>query len=186
VSGTATDQAGNTASASFGPIQVDKTPPTISATAAPGTLPPGLPLLTVTGTATVKNGAGATLGTLPFTCFDTRGLAVVLTAADPGGSGAASMTYAATGAQTIASTTVGGATDSVTLTTPGQTTLTYAATDLAGNQAAPQAETVVVGVGFACAGPQASFSVPAHGTLVLTGTATVNGESYPFSRTIPF
>ena len=75
----------------------------------PGTPTAGLPLMTVTGTATVKNTAGVALGELPFTCFNTSGLKLGLAATDPNGSGPASLTYAATGAQSIAATTINAA-----------------------------------------------------------------------------
>lgn len=59
---------------------------------------------------------------------------VTLSATDnSGGSGVASITYSATGAQTIGSTTVEGASATVPVTQEGTTTLTYAATDNAGN-----------------------------------------------------
>jgi hypothetical protein len=60
---------------------------------------------------------------------------VTLTAtASSGGLPVQSITYSATGAQTIASTTVQGSTATVTLTTEGVTTLSYFATDQAGNK----------------------------------------------------
>ena len=76
--------------------------------------------------------------------------------------------------------------------TAGQTTVTVAATDVAGNMEATHSESVIVqmgtaGTGFACAGPTpTSFTMPAHGTLVVTGTAVINGSSGPFTRTINF
>lgn len=60
---------------------------------------------------------------------------VTLAAADsgPGSSGVQQITYSASGAQTIASTTVSGAAASIALTTEGSTTLTFSAADVAGN-----------------------------------------------------
>ncbi|HEV2902727.1 MAG TPA: hypothetical protein VGW30_05645, partial [Gaiellaceae bacterium] len=59
---------------------------------------------------------------------------VTLTATDDAtGSGIKSITYSATGAQPIASTTVNAATTNVVITTDGITTLSYFATDNAGN-----------------------------------------------------
>ncbi len=181
----AIDQAGNRATANFGPIQIDTTAPTISATPGAGAVDRGLPLITVTGSAVVKNTAGTTLGTVSFTCFDSRGLTVALAATDTG-AGVASLTYAASGAQSIPATTLSGASAQPAITTPGLTTLTYAATDAAGNKGASQSESVIVGLGFACAGPTPTFSLPQHGTLLVTGTATSNGKSAPFSQSIPF
>jgi reprolysin-like metallo-peptidase family M12B len=60
---------------------------------------------------------------------------VTLTATDDAnGSGVASITYSATGAQTIPSTTVNGSSTSVVISAEGTTTLSYFATDNAGNQ----------------------------------------------------
>lgn len=78
----------------------------------------------------------------------------------------------------------------VSLTAPGRTTLTYAATDVAGNEEAQKSLSVVVGRGdddgvrFACAAPTPSFALPAHGTLLLAGTITTNGQTVPFSKTV--
>jgi len=62
VSGTATDNAGNSASATFGPIKIDKTPPTITA-----------------------DGGAYTAGT-----WTNQNVTVHFTCSDPGGSGVAS------------------------------------------------------------------------------------------------
>jgi hypothetical protein len=139
----------------------------------------------VTGTATIKNVAGASER---FTCFDTQGLKVGLAATNnSGGSGVAGLTYAATGAQRIASTTVSGASAQPSITTRGLTTLTYAAKDMAGNQEATRSESVIVGLGYACAGPTpAPVKWPTHGTLLITGTPTVTSRSYPVNLTISF
>jgi large repetitive protein len=58
------------------------------------------------------------------------------------GSGVKEIVYSASGAQTIGSTVVAGASASVPLTTEGQTTLSYFARDVAGN--AETAKTLVV------------------------------------------
>lgn len=68
---------------------------------------------------------------------------VTLSAADDqGGSGVKQITYSATGAQPIASTTVNGASASFGVSAAGQTTITYYATDNAGNQ--EQSKTLTV------------------------------------------
>ncbi len=164
----------------------DTTPPVTRATPAPGTVDHGLPLVTVTGTATIKDNTGSTIGSDAFTCFDTHGLQLSLAASDAGASGVANLTYAASGAQTIVSTTVDGATARPSITALGVTTLTYAATDVAGNQEATRSESVIVGGDLACAGPTPTFSLPRHGTLQLNGTATANGRTYFFNRSISF
>jgi hypothetical protein len=74
----------------------------------------------------------------------------------------------------------------VSVTPVGVTRITYSATDVAGNVSATRSQTVVVGLGFACSGPTATFSMPKHGTLDVTGTASANGKTYPFSQIISF
>ena len=62
---------------------------------------------------------------------------VTLTATDDAnGSGVASITYSATGGQTIPATTVNGSSTGVVISGEGLTTLRYFATDNAGNQSA--------------------------------------------------
>lgn len=64
---------------------------------------------------------------------------VMLTAVDePAGSGVNAITYAAAGAQPIASTTVAGASASFSISGEGQTTVKFFATDNAGNQETPK------------------------------------------------
>ncbi|MFH8625817.1 OmpL47-type beta-barrel domain-containing protein [Streptomyces vietnamensis] len=58
------------------------------------------------------------------------------------GSGIQKITYSASGAQTIGSTDVSGASAAVPITTQGVTTVTFTATDNAGNTSAPQSITV--------------------------------------------
>jgi hypothetical protein len=60
-------------------------------------------------------------------------VAVTLTSVDPGGTGVASITYSASGAQTIAPTTAPGSSTTFGVSAPGITTITFHATDLAGN-----------------------------------------------------
>jgi hypothetical protein len=167
-------------------VKIDGTPPMVMVSALPGTLPSGLPLVTVQGTAVVKDTRGATVGSTGFTCFDTRGLKLSLNGLDIGGSGVAGLTYAATGAQAIPSTTVNGATAQVALTASGVSTITYSGADSAGNLSTSSRQTVIVGLGFACAAPTPTFTVPAHGILTVTGTAVANGRSYPFNQSITF
>jgi hypothetical protein len=187
---TATNIAGLTNTVSV-TVKLDTTPPVTTATPAPGTLPPFVPLSTVNASAVVKSTSGTTLGTITVTCFDTLGLLVNLNSTDTGGSGVASITYAATGAQTIPSTTVNVASAQVSITNNGLTTLTYAAKDVAGNQEATKSESILVGradntLGFACAAPTPTFTIPTHGSLAVSGTVTTGGITLPFSATITF
>jgi hypothetical protein len=171
----------------------DTTAPTSTAAAEP--VAQGQPPITVTATATFKTTAGATVGTVgPVSCWNSRGVRVNLDATDnTGGSGVATLAYAATGAQPIPSTTVPAAAlpATVTITAPGVTRLTYQATDQAGNQEQPNSETVLVGPSnrppFACALPTPeSFTIPAHGSVTVTGTATIGQGTFPFSTTIRY
>jgi hypothetical protein len=171
----------------------DTTAPTSTATADP--VAQGQPPVSVTATATFKTTTGATVGTVgPVRCWNSRGVRVTLNATDnPGGSGVNTLSYAASGAQPIPSTTVPAAAlpATVTITAPGVTTLTYSASDNAGNQEEPNSETVLVGPSnrppFACALPTpASFTIPAHGSVTVTGTATIGQGTFPFSTTIRY
>ena len=171
----------------------DTTAPTSTAEAEP--VGQGRPPISVTATATFTTTAGATVGTVgPVQCWNGRGVLVTLNASDnSGGSGVATLTYAASGAQPIPSTTVPAASlpATVTLTTPGVTTLTYSATDNAGNPEQPNSETVLVGPSnkppFTCALPTPkSFDIPHHGAVTVTGTATSGPQTFPFSTTIRY
>jgi hypothetical protein len=61
-----------------------------------------------------------------------------------GASGVKTITYSASGAQTINSTTVSGASASFVVSAQGTTTVTYGATDLANNASTPQTQTVMI------------------------------------------
>ncbi len=74
--------------------------------------------------------------------WNNTSVTVTLTASDPGGTGVANIKYSATGAQTIANTTVPGSSASFVVSVPGITIVTFRATDLADNVEA--AQTVVV------------------------------------------
>jgi hypothetical protein len=77
--------------------------------------------------------------------WDSTNATVTLAATDnPGGSGVKQITYSASGAQTIASTTVTGSSATVSFTTEGVTTLTYFAQDNAGNSEAHNTLTVQI------------------------------------------
>jgi hypothetical protein len=131
---------------------------------------------------------GQKLGTLSITCFDTPGVTIMLNATDAT-SGVASITYTATGAQTINPTSVNGSSASPSITAPGHTTLSYWSTDVAGNKEDAHSEKVIVassdddgGRTFACASPAPTFQVPPHGVLVASGTLTIFGHTFPFTN----
>jgi alpha-tubulin suppressor-like RCC1 family protein len=70
--------------------------------------------------------------------WNSSDVTVTLNATDTGGSGVKEITYSATGAQAISSTTDPGDTASIPITTEGETTITYSAKDNAGNVEAPE------------------------------------------------
>jgi hypothetical protein len=176
-------------------LPADSTAPTSTATPAPGPVPAGQPPITVTAAATFKTTAGATVGTVgPVRCWNGRGVRVALDATDnTGGTGVDTLTYAASGAQPIASTTVAASAlpATVTITAPGVTRLTYSAIDKTGNREQTRSETVLVGPSnwppFGCALPTpGSFAIPAHGAVIVTGTAAIGGRTFPFTTTIRY
>jgi hypothetical protein len=97
---------------------VDTTPPTTTGASSP-----------------LANGAG----------WNNSDVTVNLSAADnAGGSGVKQVTYSASGAQTIASTTVAGATAAPVITAEGTTTVSFYATDNAGNTETTKTVTVMI------------------------------------------
>jgi hypothetical protein len=103
---------------------------------------PPLPLdgIAPTTTATVDpaantNGWHRSAVTVTLTAFD-----------DPDGSGVRSITYSATGAEVIPSTTITGDSASFVVSTEGITTITFAATDIAGNVEALKSLTIRIDV----------------------------------------
>jgi hypothetical protein len=176
-------------------LPADTTAPTSTATPASGPVPAGRPPITVTGTAIFKTTAGTEVGRVgPVRCWNGRGVRVALDATDStGGAGVDTLTYAASGAQPIAPTTVAASAlpATVTITAPGVTRFTYSAIDRAGNQEQPRSETVLVGPSnwppFGCSLPTpGSFAIPAHGSVTVTGTAASGGRTFPFSTTIRY
>ena len=96
---------------------------------------------------------------------------VLLAAEDnDGGSGVSSITYSASGAQSIASTTVNAATSSFTISAEGETTITYYAIDVAGNHESPK--TIVIKIDKTA--PTISVTSPTAGTYLLNQAATVD------------
>jgi hypothetical protein len=86
------------------------------------------------------------------------------------GSGVESITYSVTGAQAIASTTVNAATTSFTISDEGETTITYYATDAAGNHESPK--TIVIKIDKTA--PTISVTSPTTGSYLLNQVATVD------------
>ncbi|MFF1336523.1 IPT/TIG domain-containing protein [Streptomyces sp. NPDC058290] len=96
---------------------------------------------------------------------------VTISAADGScGSGIQKITYSASGAQPIGSTDVSGGGASVPITTNGVTTVTYAATDNAGNTSAPQTITVRLDT----VAPSITIVRPAAGTYLYRQSVTAS------------
>jgi hypothetical protein len=91
---------------------------------------------------------------------------VTLTAVDdPGGSGVRQITYSASGAQPIGSTSVAGGSTSVVVTAEGQTVITFFATDNAGNVETARSISVRVdkaGPNVSCSASPNRLSPPNH------------------------
>ena len=138
----ASDVAGNTSSLTHTYTVVDTTAPTSTAT---------------------PNGTAGLGG------WYTSPVTVDLMATDAD-SDVASITYQASGAQTIASTTVAGSTASPVISADGITTLSFSATDTAGNVEPNQAINVTVDSGA----PNVAITTPSDGaTYELNDSATV-------------
>lgn len=86
------------------------------------------------------------------------------------GSGIQKITYSASGAQPIGSTEVSGASAAVPITTDGVTTVTFTATDNAGNTSAPQTITVRLDT----AAPTITIVRPTAGTYLLNESVTAS------------
>jgi hypothetical protein len=180
VSFFATDAVGNAEAPKTATIQIDETAPVTTATAQAGTPVAGMPPATLNVTSVTVN--GAQLG--PVTCFDTPGLAVSLASADAL-SGVAQLSWSLAGAQ-VGAGQVAGASAVVPVSAAGTATLSFSATDVAGNAEAAKSVVVFVpkGLPVACAATSVPAGPPPHGTVTIQGTltTTVNG----FTRTFPF
>jgi hypothetical protein len=141
----------------------------------------------------------ATLNPLPnFNGWNNTDVTVALNAVDmPAGTGIANVTYAATGAQPVASTTVPGAAASIEIKTEGQTTVSYFATSNSG--VVEGAHNVTVSVDktkptIAYAGNQGTYGVldtvnitctasDSLSGLLLNTCANISGPAWQFSLT---
>jgi hypothetical protein len=136
---TATDAAGRTTTKTV-TVKIDETPPTVTATPE-----------------VAANGAG--WWNAPVT---------VDVAGTDAGSGVESVTYSATGAQTIPETTVQGATASLVVSTEGTTVVTATATDAAGRTV-----TTTLTLKLDLTPPVIAIRSPADGSSFLIGTSLI-------------
>jgi hypothetical protein len=140
VSVTATDGAGRTTTGTV-TVRIDRTPPTVSATPSPP-----------------ANAAGWWNGPV----------AIAFAGDDADGSGIASLTYSATGAQPVDPQTVAGGSASLVVTTEGTTAVTVIATDLAGRTTSTTL-TVKLDIGP----PVIAIRSPAEGSALAIGQSLV-------------
>ncbi len=175
---TVTDPSGNTASLNRSINVVDTQAPSTTATVGPNPVPNRYINIDITSyTVTPKGGGAAVTGTA--NCWTSAGLAVALKAADA--CALKQLTYTLSGAQT-GSATVASGSATIDVTKSGSTTVTYYATDNAGNAEATKTLPVFVGAGpgglfgFSCA-PSASLkNLPSHGTVTGKGTVSITNS----------
>jgi alpha-tubulin suppressor-like RCC1 family protein len=169
------DPSGNAGSATRTVSVVDTLAPTTSATV--GANPGANTTITVKITSySITPKGGGTPVTGSATCWSSSGLTVALKAVDA--CSIKQITYALSGAQTGGATVTGGLAN-VNLTTAGTTTLSYYATDSAGNQEI--AHTLPLFLGSSTGGQKFSCSpapqnLPAHGTVTAQGTITITNS----------
>ena len=152
------DRAVNSQSYTFGGINIDRTVPTVSAAVSPQP---------------DANGNNGLVANVTITGADANGIA--------------SITYSASGAQVIPTTTTTGATATVAITALGTTTVTFYATDAAGNVSVTGTKTVNV-----IAKQTSSLTITSTATLP-SGAVTVSarlvgadGTSPVVGRTVTF
>lgn len=128
------------------------------------------------GTCTLADAVASSTSILPSVSPNAAGwfntdVSFALTAEDnAGGAGVQSITYSASGAQTIPPTTVTGSAVNVTISGEGETTFSYFAEDNAGNVESPQ--TLVVKIDKTA--PTFSVISPANQTYLLNQAVTVD------------
>jgi hypothetical protein len=171
----------------------DMTPPATIATGAPRT--PALcsayfntcpPNLTINKAAVIPGGA---LGLT--NCWINNRVTLIATD-NAGGSRVKQISYSLSGARPAAGIFVG---NQGSIGATGAGTLRYFATDNAGNQETPKVLDIfgtpsgayVSGTWrpIACTAAP-TFTLPAHGTVVLDGILTVNGQTFPYSNDFNF
>ncbi len=172
-------------------IKRDTHAPITSIQLAPETAPaPGTPLRTVEGLAIVKDARGTVVGTMQsVTCYFAPALKASLSGVDhANGSGIASLTYAASGAQKIAPTTVAGlgASASNIISTPGATTVTAWSRDAAGLRSENLVANFVISDSISCAGVALGVVLPGHGNLEVFGQVMDGATVQPFHQSISF
>jgi alpha-tubulin suppressor-like RCC1 family protein len=166
---------------------VDTLPPTTTATIGPNGSATPTVVINITSYSITPKGGGAPV-TGSASCWTSSGLAVALKAVDA--CSIKQVTYALSGAQTGGATVAGGIA-TVPITAAGSTTVTYYATDSAGNVENARTLPVYVGhgaegYGFTCSPLPTLKNLPAHGTVTAKGTVTITNPKTGKSITEPF
>jgi len=168
------DPSGNSASAVRTVSVVDTLAPKTTATVGPSKTADVTINITLSSYSVTPKGGGTTV-TGSASCWTSLGIAIALSAVDA--CAQKQITYALTGAQTGGATVAGGAA-TVTVTTAGSTSVSYFATDKAGNNETATTLPIFVGkaaagFGFSCAPSPSLKNLPAHGTVTAKGTVTI-------------
>jgi hypothetical protein len=180
-----TDPSGNKAQASRTVTVVGAGSPTTGATVGPSSAADHTITISLTSYTVTPKSGGATISGAA-TCWTAPGVAVTLNAVDA--CGLNQLVYSLTGAQTGGGTATSG-TASFTVTKSGSTTVSYYATDTAGNQSAAQTIPIYVGhhalgFGFSCAPSVSLKNLPSHGSITAKGTVTITAGKV--TSTLPF
>ena len=170
---SASDPSGNVGSATRSVTVIDSVAPATAATEGPNGTPSRLVTIAVTSYTVTPTGGGTPL-TGSATCWSTSGVAVSLSATDS--CALKQVTYAVAGAQTGGATVSGGSA-SFTVTKSGTTTVSYYATDRAGNVEVTKQVPIhvlnLLGFAISCAPAPSPKGLPPHGSVSLKGTLTV-------------
>lgn len=144
----------------------------------------GAPPITTLALSPAPNGAG----------WNNANVTATLTAADnAGGSGVKQLSYSATGAQPIPVTTVPASTATFGITAEGQTTVTFFATDNAGNTESPNTSVIAVdktAPAVACGGADGNWhatdvSISCTSSDSLSGLANPPDSSFALTTSVP-
>ena len=181
------DPSGNAAQASRIVSVVDTVSPTTTATVGPSTAANRTINIDITSYTVTPKGGGATVSG-SADCWTAPGIAITLNAVDA--CALKQLVYSLSGAQTGGATVAGG-NASFTVSKTGSTTVSYYATDKAGNQAATQTIPIYIGqhplgFGFSCAPSLSLKSLPPHGTITAKGTVSITAGKQTITQPFSF
>jgi alpha-tubulin suppressor-like RCC1 family protein len=185
---SASDPSGNSATCQPNVKVVDSIAPSTTATVTPNPVPNRYITINITSyTVTPKGGGTPVTGTA--SCWTSAGLAVTLKAADA--CALKQLSYTLAGAQT-GSATVASGSATINVTKSGSTTVSYFATDKAGNAEPTKTLPLFVGTapggqfGFSCAPSPSLKNLPPHGTVTAKGTVSITNSKTGKTTTASF